>query len=259
MAARSTSPAPERRVALITGAATGIGRATALAFAREGVSLVLGDIDATAGAETARAIENLGGAAAFLTTDVADPQACVALVACAVDTFGSLDIAFNNAGITGASARVGEYPHDAWDKVLSVNLTGVFNAMRAELPVMEGQGAGVIINTASVIGLRGTAGGSAYAASKHGVVGLTRSAALEYGGKGIRINALCPGYVETQLVTGPTAGIPAHVTERKVQRTALKRLGTPEEIASFVVWIADSRASFLTGTEITVDGGFLAS
>lgn len=204
-------------------------------------------------------IKPLSRHCSFLETDVTDPDACVALVDRAVITFGGLDIAFNNAGITGSSAKVAQYPHDIWAKVLSDNLTGVFNAMRAELPVMEGQGGGVVVNTASVIGLRGTAGGSAYAASKHGVIGLTRSAALEYGGKGIRINALCPGYVETRLVTGPTAGIPAHVTDRKVRRTALKRLGTPEEIASFVVWIGDPRASFLTGTEITVDGGFLTS
>lgn len=259
MASNDTALNIKKRVALITGAATGIGRATALAFAREGVSLMLGDINETDGEKTAREIERLGGAVSFHKTDVTDPDASAVLVKRTVETFGQMDIAFNNAGITGASAKVAHYPLDIWNTVLSVNLTGIFHAMRAELPVMAARGSGVIINTASVIGLRGTAGGSAYSASKHGIVGLTRSAALEYGRSGIRINALCPGYVETHLVTGPAAGIPANVTDRKIQRTALKRLGTPEEIADMVVWIADPRASFLTGTEIIVDGGYLTS
>ncbi|MEO8408186.1 MAG: SDR family NAD(P)-dependent oxidoreductase [Oxalobacteraceae bacterium] len=247
------------RVALITGAASGIGRATAMAWARDGVRLLLLDIDAVAGERTVAEIQAAGGEASYRHVDVRDEGQCIQAVEDALSLYGRIDIGFNNAGITGSSERVADYPMSEWRRVLDVNLTGVFNCMRAELKVFERQGSGVIINTASVIGVRGVAGGSAYSAAKHAVIGLTRSAAMEYGSRGIRINAICPGYVETQLVVGDQAAVPKQILEQKLRRTAVRRLGTPEEVAATVVWLASDAASFIHGAAIEVDGGFLAS
>lgn len=247
------------RVAFVTGGASGIGRAASLAWAREGVRVLLGDVDDVGGEKTASDIRAEGGEASYFRVDVRDNAACSNAVNEALKRYGRLDIGFNNAGITGSSDRVGRYPPDEWRRVLDVNLTGVLNCMQAELKVFERQGSGVIINTSSVIGLRGTAGGSAYSAAKHGVIGLTRSAALEYAGKGIRINAICPGYIETQLVVGEQAGIPGGVLDEKLRRTAVRRLGQPEEVAAVVLWLASKAASYVHGAAVDVDGGFLAS
>jgi NAD(P)-dependent dehydrogenase (short-subunit alcohol dehydrogenase family) len=190
---------------------------------------------------------------------VRDESQCIWGVEEALKLYGRLDIGFNNAGITGTAARVANYPTSEWLRVLDINLTGVFNCMKAELHAFERYGAGVIINTASVIGVRGVAGGSAYSAAKHGVIGLTRSAAMEYGSKGIRVNAICPGYVETQLVVGDHAAIPKEILDEKIRRTAVRRLGTPEEVAQTVLWLASDAASFVHGAAIEIDGGFLAS
>lgn len=249
----------DARVAFITGGASGIGRASALMWARQGVRVLLADVNDGAGQKTVTDIRSEGAEASYVHLDVRDEAACSNAVEEALRRYGRLDIGFNNAGITGASGRVGRYRLDEWRKVLDVNLTGVFNCMQAELNVFERQGAGVIINTSSVIGLRGTAGGSAYSAAKHGVIGLTRCAALEYAGKGIRINAICPGYVETQLTIGDRAGIPGAVLDEKLRRTAVGRLGHPEEIAAAVVWLASEAASYVHGATVNVDGGFLAS
>ncbi|OYY32001.1 MULTISPECIES: SDR family NAD(P)-dependent oxidoreductase [unclassified Polaromonas] len=247
-----------RRVAFVTGGASGIGRAASLAWAREGVRILLGDVDDAAGEMTVKDIQSAGGEAQYVHVDVCNEADCINAVEQAVKLYGRLDIGFNNAGITGSSHRVGRYPLNEWRRVLDVNLTGVFNCMQAELKVFEQQGAGVIINTSSVIGQRGTAGGSAYSAAKHGVIGLTRSAALEYAGRGVRINAICPGYVETQLVVGEQAGIPSNVLDEKIKRIAARRLGQPEEIAAVVVWLASQAASFVHGSAVDVDGGYLA-
>ncbi len=249
----------ESRVAFVTGGASGIGRAAALMWVRQGVRILVADVDDVAAQKTLADIRLAGGEASYVHLDVRDEEACSNAVNEALRRYGRLDIGFNNAGITGSSGRVGRYPTNEWRRVLDVNLTGVFNCMQAELNVFERQGAGVIINTSSVIGLRGTAGGSAYSAAKHGVIGLTRSAALEYAGKGVRINAICPGYVETQLTIGDRAGIPAAVLDEKLRRTAVGRLGQPEEIAAVVVWLASEAASYVHGATVNVDGGFLAS
>ncbi|MCV0437463.1 MAG: SDR family oxidoreductase [Hydrogenophaga sp.] len=248
-----------KRVALVTGGGSGIGRAAALAWAREGVRLLLVDLDDSAGTRTTEEVRSIGGEADYMHVDVRNEADCSHAVAKALELYGRLDIGFNNAGITGASGVVGKYPLSEWRRVLDVNLTGVFNCMQAQLKVFEKQGSGVIVNTSSVMGLRGTPGGSAYSAAKHGVVGLTRSAAMEYGGRGIRINAICPGFVETPMVVGDLAGIPDHILRDKLSRTAVRRLGTPEEIAAVVLWLASDAASFMHGAAINADGGFLAS
>lgn len=257
--ARDPKTSKDVRVVLVTGGASGIGRAAALAWAREGCSVLVADIDDRGGAETVEAIEKLGSRACYQRADVADERECEVLVEQAVRHFGRLDVAFNNAGIAGPSAYVSKYPAADWRRVINVNLLGVFNSMQPQLRLFESQGSGAIINTASVIAFRGVAGASAYSAAKHGVIGLTKSAALEYGRMGIRINAICPGYIETPLVVGPDAAIPDRMLADKIHRTGARRLGKPEEVAALVLWLASSSASYVNGAAIAVDGGFLAS
>ncbi len=247
------------RVALVTGGSSGIGRAAALGWAREGCKVVIADVDDTGGVETVRLVEEAGSKAIYQRADVTDAVACERLVEEALRCFGRLDIAFNNAGITGPSAFVSTYPAADWRQVVNVNLIGVFNCMQPQLRLFEAQQSGVIINTASVFGLRGAPGGSAYAAAKHGVIGLTKSAALEYGRKGIRINAICPGYIETPLVVGPNAAVPDQILADKIRRTGSRRLGEPGEVAALALWLASRSASYVNGASISVDGGFLAS
>ena len=245
------------KVALITGAGSGIGRASALVFAREGAKVALADIVVEGGEETVRMVKEAGGEAFFIKADVSNAAEVEAMVNTVVDTYGRIDCAHNNAGIEGQLASTDEYAEDMFDKVIGINLTGVWLCMKYELPHMLKQGSGAIVNTASGAGLIGVAGMSAYVASKHGVVGLTKTAALEYAKSGIRVNAVCPGLIQTPMVERITNGHP-QLGEALVAAEPIGRTGRPEEIAESVVWMCSDAASFVTGHAMSVDGGFVA-
>jgi len=244
----------EGKVALITGGASGIGRAIALTFAREGAKLIIADMNAEGGQQTVHMIIEQGGEAIFVKTDVSKAIEVQALISRAVETYGRLDCAHNNAGISGGGrALTAEYLEETWQRVLAVNLTGVWLCMKYEIPQMLSQGSGAIVNTASVAGLIGARGLAAYVASKHGVVGLTKTAALEYAQHGIRVNCVCPGVIETPMTARGLSD-----PERRAQIMAnepMGRVGTPEEVAEAVVWLCSDAASFVTGHTMTVDGG----
>ena len=246
-----------RKVALVTGGSAGIGRATALAFARSGCDVVVADIDRERGERVAKEAEALGVDASFVETDVSDRAAVERMVAETVDRFGGLDYACNNAGIEGTPMPTADCTDENWDRTIAINLTGVFLCMRAEIPRMLERGGGAIVNVSSVAGLVGFENIPAYTASKHGVVGLTKTAALDYATQGIRVNAICPGVIDTEMVQRFTRGDP----EASAQLTSSEpvgRMGTPEEIADSVVWLCSDGASFVTGQAIAVDGGFVA-
>lgn len=243
--------------ALVTGAGAGIGRAAALALARAGAAVVVADIDAVHGIEVVGDIEHESGRALFVAVDVADDAQVEHAVLRAVGEFGGLDIAFNNAGIEGDPAPTHECTPENWQRTIAVNLTGVWSCMRHEIPAMRRRGGGSIINCSSVAGLVGFASIPAYTASKHGVVGLTRAAALEYATEGIRVNAICPGVIDTEMVdrfSGHDATAKAAMTDLE----PVGRLGQPDEIADAVVWLASRQSSFVTGQAIAIDGGFVA-
>jgi NAD(P)-dependent dehydrogenase (short-subunit alcohol dehydrogenase family) len=245
------------KIALVTGAGSGIGRATALVFAREGAKVVIADIVVDGGEETVRQIKAAGGEALFEKTDMAKAAEVEAMVQKAVATYGRLDCAHNNAGIEGATGRTADYREEDWDRVISINLTGVWFCMKYEIAQMLKQGGGAIVNTASDAGLLGVPQMPAYVASKHGVVGLTKTAALEYAKAGIRVNAVCPGVIKTPMVeriTGQRAGR----AERMAAVEPVGRMGKPEEIAEAVVWLCSEAASFVTGLPMPVDGGIAA-
>ncbi|MCU0625724.1 MAG: glucose 1-dehydrogenase [Gemmatimonadaceae bacterium] len=244
------------RVALVTGAGSGIGRAVALAYARAGARVVVSDIDEQGGEETVRAIAAHDGApeAFFMRADAASAQDHEALVAATTERFGALHVACNNAGIGGELSPVAEKTLDGWRRVIDVNLTGVFYAMRAQLPAMLAAGGGAIVNMASILGQVGTVGASGYVAAKHGVIGLTRAAALEYAAQGVRITAVGPGYIDTPLLTA----LPDDARAGLVALHPVGRLGRAEEVAELVLWLSSDRASFVTGSYHPVDGGYLA-
>lgn len=252
------------KVALVTGAASGIGRETARAFAREGARVVLADVhegDVMAAArEVADVAKAAGGDAIGVRADVSSTDDVRAMVARTVEAFGGLDYAFNNAGIEGALTATADYPDDAWQRVLAVNLTGVFLCMRQEIPAMRARGGGAIVNNASILGVVGFANAPAYTAAKHGVLGLTKVAALELATEHIRVNAVCPGFIETPMVMerGVRAGGDREVYERIAKLHPMSRLGTAGEIASAVLWLCSDGASFVTGTHLLVDGGYVA-
>src|SRR5919198_2385654 len=249
----------EGKVALVTGGASGIGRATALTFAREGAKLIIADMNEDGGQQTVHMITEQGGDAIFVQTDVTQAQAVEALISTAVATYGRLDCAHNNAGI-GSRPRVllHELPEESWDRVIDINLKGVWLCMKYELVQMLTQGGGTIVNTASIMGLVGSWSRSgAYNASKHGVVGLTKTAALEYATSGIRVNAVCPGYIRTPLLESTLTSRP-EMEAQIVARHPIGRMGRPEEIAEAVVWLCSDAASFVTGHTMTVDGGYVA-
>jgi len=250
----------EGKVALITGAGSGIGRATSLVFADEGAKLVLADVDERSGEETARLVREGGGEAVHVTCDVTDSAQVEALVASAVERFGRLDCAFNNAGIGGESARLVDYEEQAWHRVIAVNLTGVFLCMKSELRQMVAQSGGAIVNAASLVGVIGYPYLTAYNAAKHGVVGLTRTAALEYATLGIRINAVCPAWIETPMVMdeGPAPASIPEVYEAIASLVPMRRLGKSAEVAQAVAWLCSDAASFVTGHPLLVDGGVTA-
>lgn len=244
------------RVTLITGGGSGIGQATALACAEEGATVIIVDIDAEGGEETRRQIEDKGGEALFIKADVSQAADVQALFSQALKQYGRLDCAFNNAGIEGESVALAESREEVWDRVLGVNLKGVWLCMKYELRQMLKQGSGAIVNNASVMGLVGTPTNPIYTASKHGVIGLTKSAALAYAQSNIRVNAVCPGFVQTPLTDRKFARFP----ERKdavIARHPIGRLGTMKEIAAAVVWLFSDAASFVTGHTLTVDGGYV--
>lgn len=247
------------KVAIVTGGGSGIGRATALGLAAEGFRVVASDIDEESARETVRRIEASGGQAIALRTDVTSDLDCEAMVATAVERFGRLDVAFNNAGISGYPLLTVEHSPAQWLRVLDVNLNGVFHCLRHEIPAIKHSGGGAIVNTASIMGLRGAYGGSAYCAAKHGVIGLTKAAALECGRDGIRINAVCPGFIDTPMTTGEGSIFSEKKLDAGLGRAALRRLARPEEVAEMVVWLCSSRASYVTGSSFTVDAGVTAS
>jgi len=246
------------RVALITGAASGIGRASALRFAEEGARLMLGDLDAQAGAALVDDLRGQGCAAAFLRTDVSSAADGEALVAACVQTYGRLDIAFNNAGVSDGPTPPGllDYPLALWDKMIAVNLSGVFYGLRSQVRAMLDNGGGAIVNTASVAGEIAFPGIPGYVAGKHGVIGLTKSVALEFATRGIRCNAVAPGLIETPM-TAPVLSVPQF---RDLTNAAVPmgRVGEAREIADMVVWLCSARASYVNGATMAVDGGFLA-
>lgn len=245
------------KVAIITGASSGIGRATALTFARYGAKLALADVTIDGGHETEQMVKELGAEAFFLPTDVAADEQVAALVAATVETYGRLDCAFNNAGIEGDMTPMAEITDANWNRVLDINLRGVMLGMRHEIPAMLAAGGGAIVNTASVAGLVGFSNLGPYVASKHGVVGLTRGAALEYSAQGIRVNAVCPGVIRTPMVARVIDEDPL----LEAQFAAIEpigRLGEPEEIGEAVAWLCSDGSSFVTGHAMPVDGGLTA-
>lgn len=242
------------KAALVTGAASGIGAASALAFAAAGARVAACDRDLAGAQATAKLITEAGGEAIALEVDVTDAGQTQAMVDRVVAAFGRLDCAHNNAGITGASAATADYALSEWEKVLAVNLTGVFLCLRAELPALLAAGGGAVVNTASFSGLVAVPRIPAYVAAKHGVVGLTKAAAVEYGRKGVRVNAVCPGSTRTPMVEGFSGG-DSRVEEAMAAASPMRRLAEPAEIARTVVWLCSDEASFVNGHALAVDGG----
>ena len=245
------------KVALVTGAGSGIGRASALAFAQEGAKVVVADVATEAGEETVQAICQVGGEASFRETDVSRADHVAALIQYVVTTYGRLDYAHNNAGIEDAAASFIDYTEEQWDRVVSIDLKGVWLCMKYEIIQMLEQGGGAIVNTSSVAGLIGAAGGPAYTASKHGVIGLTKTAALAYAKKGVRVNAVCPGVIETPMVTR-FAKTP-EITTMLTKLEPIGRFGQPAEVAAAVIWLCSTASSFVTGVALPVDGGWVAT
>ncbi|CCF84824.1 SDR family oxidoreductase [Nitrolancea hollandica] len=245
------------KVALVTGAGSGIGRASALAFAREGAKVVVSDISIEGGEATGQMIRAAGGEATFAQADVAQAGDVAMLIDTAVHRYGRLDCAFNNAGIESPSAATADVTEEVWNRTLAVNLTGVWLCMKYELAQMLRQESGVIVNCSSVAGLVGYRGSAAYVASKHGIIGLTKTAALDYAQAGIRVNAVCPGVIQTPMIERFTGGSPAAKAEL-IAMEPMGRLGTADEVADAVLWLCSPAASFVTGHALVVDGGFVA-
>ena len=242
------------KVAFVSGAAGGIGRETALAFAREGASVVVADVDEQANTETARQIEAEGGRVVAVRCDVTRSQELEAAMDATVKAFGGLDVAFNNAGIEQPTAPAADISEDDWDRVIAINLRGVFLSMKHEIPLLLRRGGGAIVNTSSGAGIKGFAGGAAYGASKFGVIGVTKCAALDYASSGIRINAVCPGIVDTHMI-GRVFGDTTEGRQAVLDQEPIGRMGRPAEIAATVLWLCSEEASFAIGHAMVVDGG----
>ena len=245
----------ENKVAIITGAGSGIGKSTALLFAKEGAKVAVTDINEEHGNSVVKEIEANGGDAIFIKADTSKAEDSEMTVKKTIEKFGQLDIAVNNAGISGPTEPIGEYSIEAWDKVISINLSGVFYGMRYQIPEMQKAGKGSIINVASILGQVGFANSSAYSAAKHGVVGLTKTAGLEYGKSGVRVNAVGPAFIETPLVKD---SLSEDAYNSLAEMHSMGRLGQPNEVAELFLWLASDKASFATGAYYPIDGGYLA-
>lgn len=245
----------ENKVAIVTGGGSGIGKAISLLYATEGAKIVISDVNEQGGNETANEIKSKGGDAIFVNADTSKPDDSRNVVEQAVKTFGGLHIAVNNAGIGGPLKRIGEYPIDGWEKVISINLSGVFYGLRYQIPAMLTSGGGSIVNIASILGKVGTPNSCAYVAAKHGVIGLTETAALEYANQKIRVNSIGPGYIITPLLT---KSLDEAAMKGLVSLHPMGRLGKSEEVAELALFLNSDKSSFVTGSYYNVDGGYLA-
>jgi NAD(P)-dependent dehydrogenase (short-subunit alcohol dehydrogenase family) len=251
----------EGKVALVTGGGSGIGKASAVSLAKEGAKVIVADINSQTGKETVQMIRDMGRVSFFIKANISEKSDIEAMIRAAVETYGALHVAVNCAGITGGmSVQTHEYPEDRWNQVITTNLTGTWNCMKRELEQMLKDGEGSIVNVASAAGLKGHPMNVPYAASKHGIVGLTKTAAIEYATKGIRVNAVCPTAIETPMIMDGRLNL-RHNTELREKFTndqAMKRMGTPQEVADVVLWLCSNQSSFMTGHAIPVDGGAFA-
>lgn len=245
------------KTVIVTGAASGIGEAAALLYAEHGCNIVIADTQTDKGKKLVEKIKQSGENAIFVLTDVSKPEDCEILIRKAVSTFGKLDIAFNNAGIGGESNTIADMSIDGWNKVIAVNLNSVFYCMKYELQQMQKQGNGAIINNSSILGQVGFASAAAYVAAKHGIIGLTQNAALEYSAKGIRINAIGPAFINTPLLDN--AGMNSDIKKNVLAPLhPIGRIGEAKEVAELVVWLSSDKASFISGSYYPIDGGYLA-
>jgi NAD(P)-dependent dehydrogenase (short-subunit alcohol dehydrogenase family) len=247
----------EGKVAFITGAATGIGRATAIAFAQNGASVAVVDNNLDAGPQTVEFIKKSGGKAHFIKCDVSSGSQVKDAVAETIKIFGRLDYAFNNAGIEGAQGLTPDCTEENWDKTININLKGVWLCMKYQIPQMLKQGGGAIVNCSSIAGLIGFPGIPAYVASKHGVIGLTKTAALEYAKQNLRVNAICPGVIETPMIDRFAHG-EAQIKQQLAAGEPVGRVGQPDEVAAAALWLCSKQSSFVTGHALAVDGGWVA-
>jgi NAD(P)-dependent dehydrogenase (short-subunit alcohol dehydrogenase family) len=246
----------KNKVVIVTGAGSGIGRACAVLFAKKGAKVVISDVDEKGGNESVDLIKKDGGEATFIKADVSKPEDCEALVKKTVEAYGRLDIGVNNAGIGGEANLTGDYSLDGWHKVININLNGVFYNMKYQITEMLKHGGGSIVNIASILGQAGFATASAYVAAKHGVVGLSKNAALEYSAQGIRVNSVGPGFIRTPLLKDMEGD--KDTMDMLISLHPIGRLGQAEEVAELVIWLASDKASFVTGAYYPVDGGYLA-
>jgi len=243
------------KVAVVTGASSGIGKSVSELYAREGAAVILADINQELGEKTSEAIRRAGGKATFVRADVSNPADCENTVKRALDRYGRLDFACNNAGIGGEQNPSADYSIEGWQKAIAVNLSGVFYCMKYEIPAMLNSGGGSIVNMASILGRVGFAGAVGYVAAKHGVLGLTKTAAMEYAPQGIRVNVVGPGFISTPLIRELEDD--PELKNMLISLHPIGRLGRPEEVAELVVWLSSDKASFITGAYLPVDGGYL--